>query len=92
MWAGARPDIERITTIWRECLEASQGPYLFGKTPCMADAMFAPVCSRFTTYDVTLDAVCDSYRKTIMAIPAMKEWIEGARKEPDELEELDVEF
>jgi glutathione S-transferase len=92
VWAGARPDIERVTTIWRECLEASKGPYLFGKNPCMADAMFAPVCSRFTTYDVALDAVCDGYRKTIMAMPAMQEWIKAARKEPDELEELDVEF
>jgi glutathione S-transferase len=92
VWAGARPDIERVATIWRECLETSKGPYLFGKNPCMADAMFAPVCSRFTTHDVKLDAVCDRYRKTIMALPAMQEGIEAARNEPDELEELDVEF
>ena len=58
----------------------------------MADAMFAPVCSRFTTYDVQLDKACMAYCRTIMAMPAMQEWIEGARNEPDELEELDVEF
>ncbi len=92
VWAGARPDIDRIAAIWRECLQASKGPYLFGKKPCMADAMFAPVCSRFTTYDVALDPACTAYRKTIMAMPAMQEWIEAARNEPDELEELDVEF
>jgi glutathione S-transferase len=92
LWAGVHADIDRIATIWRECLQASKGPYLFGATPCMADAMFAPACSRFTTYDVKLDAKCLAYRKTIMAMPAMMEWIEGARSEPDELEELDVEF
>ena len=92
VWAGAQADIERVLTIWRECLAASQGPYLFGKEPCMADAMFAPVCSRFTTYDVKLDRVCAKYCKSIMDMPAMQEWITGAMAEPDELEELDVEF
>jgi glutathione S-transferase len=92
VWAGARADIDRIATIWQECLQASEGPYLFGAKPCMADAMFAPVCSRFTTYDVQLDRTSMAYCKTVMAMPAMQEWVEGARCEPDELEELDVEF
>jgi glutathione S-transferase len=92
IWAGAQADIERIVTIWRECLTASKGPFLFGAAPCMADAMFAPVCARFTTYDVKLDPACTAYCKTIMTMPAMQEWIEGAKTEPDELEELDVEF
>ena len=92
VWAGAQADIERVLTIWRECLTASKGPFLFGKQPCMADAMFAPVCSRFTTYDVKLDRVCAAYCKTIMEMPAMQEWTNGAMAEPDELEELDVEF
>ena len=91
-WAGARADIERITTIWRECLQQYGGPYLFGKNPCAADAMYAPVCSRFTTYDVGLDPVCRQYCRTIMAHPLMQEWIAAAKAEPDELEELDVEF
>jgi glutathione S-transferase len=92
VWAGAQADIERVLTIWGECLAASKGPFLFGKQPCMADAMFAPVCSRFTTYDVKLDRVCASYCKAIMEMPAMQEWINDAMAEPDELEELDVEF
>jgi glutathione S-transferase len=41
---------------------------------------------------VKLDRACASYCKTIMAMPAMQEWITGAMAEPDELEELDVEF
>lgn len=92
VWAGAQADIDRIVAIWKECLTTYGGPYLFGTVPSMADAMYAPVCSRFTTYDVPLDPVCDAYRKTIMAMPLMLEWIEAAKEEPDEVEELDVEF
>jgi glutathione S-transferase len=92
VWAGAQADIERIVAIWRECLAASGGPFLFGKTPCMADAMFAPVCTRFITYDVKLDAACDAYCKAIMGMPAMQEWTAAAMTEPEEVEELDVEF
>jgi glutathione S-transferase len=92
VWAGAQADIDRVLTIWRECLAESKGPHLFGKAPCMADAMFAPVASRFKTYDVKLDAACAAYRDTILAMPFMQEWIAAANAEPDEVEELDVEF
>jgi glutathione S-transferase len=92
VWAGARADIDRIVTIWCECLSACGGPFLFGSKPCAADAMFAPVVTRFTTYDVKLDRDCDAYGASVMAIPAMQEWITAAKAEPDELEELDVEF
>ena len=91
-WAGARADIERVTTIWKECLEQYGGPYLFGAKPGAADAMYAPVCTRFQTYDVALDKVSAKYCETIMALPIMQEWIAAAKLEPDELEELDVEF
>ncbi|HEX3439648.1 MAG TPA: glutathione S-transferase family protein [Pseudolabrys sp.] len=92
VWAGAQADIDRIVSIWRECLAASKGPFLFGNTPGMADAMFAPVVTRFITYDVKLDSDCAAYCKAIMALPAMQEWLEGAKAEPDEMVELDVEF
>jgi glutathione S-transferase len=92
IWAGAQADIDRIVTIWRECLLAYEGPYLFGENPCMADAMFAPIATRFLTYDVRLDADCAGYVRTIMAMAAMKEWVTAAKTEPDEVEELDVEF
>lgn len=91
-WAGARSDIERITTIWRECLTEYGGPYLFGTKPCAADAMYAPVCTRFITYDVGLDSASSNYCRTVMAMPDMQEWIAAAKIEPDELEELDIEF
>jgi len=92
VWTGAQADIERIVTIWRECLERWKGPFLFGRNVTMADAMFAPVCSRFITYDVKLDRACAAYCKAVMKMPAVQEWIDAARAEPEELEELDVEF
>jgi len=92
IWAGARGDIDRIQTIWAEALDKSGGPFLFGDTPTVADAMYAPVCSRFTTYDVDMDAQNAAYVKRIMALPQMAEWILGAHEEPSEMEELDAEF
>ena len=91
VWAGAQADVDRIAAIWRECLAASAGPFLFGELT-VADAMYAPVCTRFATYDVALDPVCAAYRDRILALPYMKEWTAAAKLEPDEVEELDVEF
>jgi glutathione S-transferase len=91
-WAGARGDIDRVTAIWRECIDMYKGPFLFGEKPCSADAMYAPVCTRFLTYDVAVDPVSTAYCRTIMALPHMQEWVAAAKIEPDELEELDVEF
>ena len=45
-------DIDRIEAIWNECLDSYGGPYLFGEKPCIADAMFAPVATRFITYEL----------------------------------------
>jgi glutathione S-transferase len=92
VWAGAQADIDRIAAIWRECLAAYGGPYLFGAKPSTADAMYAPVCTRFMTYDVKLDPACAAYCSTILAMPFMQDWIAAAKTEPDDLEELDVEF
>jgi glutathione S-transferase len=92
VWVGAQADVDRVVTIWRDCLSASSGPYLFGAAPNMADAMYAPVCTRLVTYDVELDERCAAYRDEIMALPAMAEWAAAAQDEPDDFEELDVEF
>jgi glutathione S-transferase len=91
VWTGAQGDIERVCTIWRECLDTYGGPYLFGGLS-LADAMYAPVCTRFLSYDVKLDSDCAGYCETISNWPAMQEWTEAAKLEPEELEELDVEF
>ena len=92
VWSRAQADIDRIVAIWKECLANYGGPYLFGRQPCMADAMYAPVVTRFLTYDVALDKVCAAYCKRIMELPAMQEWLTAAKAEPEEIDELDAEF
>ncbi len=91
LWSRAQADIERITTIWHDCLAAYGGPYLFGPL-CAADAMYAPVVTRFMTYDVKLDRTSATYCDRIMALPEMKEWIAAAKLEPEDIDELEVEF
>ncbi|WP_038213314.1 glutathione S-transferase [Xenophilus azovorans] len=92
VWSRAQADIDRVTEIWRECLAAYGGPCLFGSRPGMADAMYAPVVTRFLTYGVALDETCAAYCQQVMALPAMREWVAGALAEPDEIDELDAEF
>ena len=92
IWTGAQPDIARIVEIWESCLTTYGGPYLFGKTPTVADAMYAPVCTRFLTYDVALEGPAAAYRDTILKWAPLVEWTTEALKEPDDMEELEVEF
>jgi glutathione S-transferase len=92
VWSRAQSDIDRVKAIWDECLSTYGGPFLFGSHPCLADAMYAPVVTRFMTYGIPLDAQCTSYSKHIMALPAMKEWVAAAQAEPEEIDELEAEF
>ncbi len=87
MTPGVRADIERITSIWRDCRKRFSGAFqkddgfLFGAFGA-ADAMFAPVVTRFRTYGVKLDTDSDAYCNAVLAQPAMKEWIDAANHEP----------
>ncbi|WP_238364016.1 glutathione S-transferase family protein [Mesobacterium pallidum] len=92
IFSGARPDVERVKQIWHECLDAHGGPFLFGATPTVADAMYAPVCTRFRTYSVELDETLEAYVKTIFDWPLLQKWIADAQDEPEEIVELEVEF
>ncbi|NWK98833.1 glutathione S-transferase [Sphingobium lactosutens] len=92
IFPGARPDIERVETIWEECMNTYHGSWLFGDKPTIADAMFAPVAQRFLTYAVPLSRKAAAYCQTINSWPLMREWIDAARAEPDELIELETEF
>jgi len=92
IWTRAQADIDRVCIIWSECLEKSGGPYLFGEQRSMADAMYAPVVTRFRTYDVKLPARLNAYADLIMSMPEMAEWIAAANAEPEEIEELEVEY
>jgi len=75
-------DIDRITAIWRDCRAkyGGEGPFLFG-TFSVADAMFAPVITRFETYGVAVGAVEQAYCDTIHALPAMEAWRRDAQAE-----------
>ncbi|MEA3541611.1 MAG: glutathione S-transferase [Pseudomonadota bacterium] len=92
VFPGARPDIERVETIWSECLDSYGGPWLFGASPTVADAMFAPVVQRFLTYAVAVSPTSAAYCETVNSWPLMREWINAARREPDEMIELETEF
>ncbi|WNG54535.1 glutathione S-transferase family protein [Archangium gephyra] len=80
---GVAEDISRITSLWTECRRrfGQGGPFLFGAFS-IADAFYAPVVTRFVTYDVELDAEGAAYRDAVLALPAMKAWTEAARHEP----------
>lgn len=92
VFTGARPDIERVETIWQECLASYGGPFLFGDKPTVADAMYAPVATRFLTYAVAISESSAAYCATIMDWEPMRQWVAEAKAEPEEMEELDVEF
>ncbi|MGH2413826.1 MAG: glutathione S-transferase family protein [Microcystaceae cyanobacterium] len=82
--AEVQQDIDRITTIWREYRQRfeTEGNLLFGEFT-IADAMFAPVVLRFITYAVPLDPISQHYAETIVALPAMQEWLEAAVSETE---------
>jgi glutathione S-transferase len=80
-------DIRRIVAIWHDARSrfGKGGPFLFGAFS-NADAMFAPVATRFRTYGVDLsrfgdDGPASEYAATILAIPEMAEWTRGAEEE-----------
>ena len=92
VFSGAKPDIERIEAIWDECLTRYGGPFLFGKAPTIADAMYAPVTRRFIGYAVDISPLSAAYCAAIDGWAPMQEWLAAALAEPEEMEELEVEF
>jgi glutathione S-transferase len=75
----------RVMEIWREARarpSASGGPFLFG-TFTLADAFFAPVTTRFTTYGVPMDDVAQAYVAAVQALPWFRAWLDDARTEPE---------
>lgn len=81
--ADVQADIDRIVAIWTECRThfGATGPFLFGQFT-WADAYYAPVVTRFVTYSTPLPPVAKTYVETILALPAMQEWIAAAHAEP----------
>lgn len=75
-------DIQRVQNIWRDALQRSGGPFLFGNFS-VADCMFAPVATRFRTYDVEVSNECRSYMQTLFLAPSVKHWLDQTADAPD---------
>ena len=82
---AVRADVQRIVSMWTELLEASKGPMLFGKFS-IADAYFAPVCTRLVTYALPVPGHITDYVRRVQALPGVKAWIEDALVEKDFIE------
>ena len=80
---GVARDVERLTALWRQARErfGTGGPFLYGAFSA-ADAMFAPVVTRFDTYGIVVDPVSQDYMRAILALPAYREWLAAALVEP----------
>lgn len=83
--AGVRADIERIVQMWSELLREHGGPLLFGEFT-IADAYFAPVVMRFSTYAPPLPAEVTAYMARVKALPGIAAWIKDALAEQDFLD------
>lgn len=84
--AGAKKDVERVQSIWRESRRqhGTGGEFLFGGFS-VADAMYAPVVMRFVAYGIEMDATTKSYVEAILALPAMRAWLADAMAESESL-------
>lgn len=80
--AKAQADIDRIQHLWTDARQrfGTNGPYLFGQFGA-ADIMFAPVVTRFITYNIPVSAIVADYMRAVVAHPFMAEWLTDAAKE-----------
>jgi glutathione S-transferase len=81
-------DIVRIGEIWSSALRQYGGPFLFGEFG-IADAMYAPVATRFCTYAVALGADAQAYAERVLALPAMRAWYAAAAAEREMLPQFE---
>lgn len=82
-------DAAEVDAIWSACLDRSGGPYLF-KSFTIADAMYAPVVTRFVTYNLSCSGAAANYIETIQSDPHVAAWIAGANAETRSLERTDI--
>lgn len=80
-----RADVARLVALWEELLNAHGGPLLFGEF-CIADAFFAPVCMRLSSYALPVPPSIAAYIARVKALPGVKAWIEEALAEQDFLD------
>lgn len=77
---ATQAQIARILEAWEAALAESGGGFLFGDFS-IADCMYGPVVSRFTTYGVPVSARVQAYMARMMALPAMQDWAKASRAE-----------
>ena len=82
---AVRDDVARVAAMWSALLAEHKGPMLFGEFS-IADAYFAPVCMRLTTYALPVPPVISAYVARVSALPGVKAWIDGALVEKDFLD------
>jgi glutathione S-transferase len=82
--AAVARDTARIMAIWADCFarKKGRGPFLFGSFS-MADAMFAPVVTRFESYDLPRDETAAAYIAAMLSFGPFQEWVEGAATETE---------
>ena len=89
--AGVERDIRRVQEIWEQCRSAfgKGGPWLMGPFS-IADAMFAPVVTRFHTYGVPCPPTVAAYRDHVLQDPCVRQWFEAGRNEKETIEQMEV--
>ncbi len=88
----ASADVRRIERLWTDCRTrfGAGGSFLFGSFGA-ADAMYAPIVSRFQTYEIDVGALARAYMQAVLALPAWAEWAAAARDEPWVLPNNEIE-
>ena len=81
--ADVEANVKRIDAIWSQARtrHGKGGPFLFGAFSA-ADAMYAPVVSRLSSYSLPVSPVSKDYMEVMMALPAWREWEVAAKLEP----------
>ena len=79
---SVQADVQRLVTMWSELLKSHGGPMLFGDFT-IADAFFAPICTRLQTYALPVPEQISAYISRVLALPGVKAWMDAALLEHD---------
>lgn len=86
-------ELERLQALWSDGIERFGGPFLAGNKFTAVDAFYSAIVFRIRTYGLELNAVCDEYAQTILALESMQEWYQAGIQETwrDESHEREIE-
>jgi len=83
-------DIQRIIQLFEQALHDTKGPWLFGHYT-VADAMYAPVVTRFQTYGISVPALTEKYCRKVITDASMKQWYEAALHESEVIDKAEID-